>query len=440
MDMAEKDLPNDRRAFLANQISKCQKLIRDYAAEHLKGNGLLEDVAQARSKSTVSQRDIQRVFKIYGWLKQSFSDLGKYPDEEDEERERMNRNLRALFVALAVVYYFRLNATYRKKLATELNKRPPGGYSRQAVTFNEALRDELKWTIDRMKLPQGVAKTEGLKENIYAIVICTMTRIPLIIVGQPGSSKTLSFKIVTDNLQGQASVNSDFKDSRVFKALDPHFYQCSRKSSSNEIKTVFEKAIIRQESLNAVNENRLCVVMMDEAGLPEQSHESLKVLHYFLDDQKVAFVGISNHVLDAAKMNRAISLFSPDASQEDVEVLAKGCLISAATEAMGPKVEGLSKAYLDVMRDANMAVSSFFGLRDFIYFCVYLRRKGEATLAITPQMVTESLERNFNGSRYFENICQFFLKRLWVSHLLASNFACIEGIVMYFCSSEKCKH
>ena len=51
---------------------------------------------------------------------------------------------------------------------------------------------------------------------------------------------------------------------------------------------------------------------MDEAGLPEDSHESLKALHYFLDSPKVAFVAITNRVLDAAKTNRAISLFRPD--------------------------------------------------------------------------------------------------------------------------------
>ena len=54
---------------------------------------------------------------------------------------------------------------------------------------------------------------------------------------------------------------------------------------------------------------------MDEAGLPEESHESLKVLHYHLDQQEVAFVAITNHILDAAKTNRAVSLFRPTASQ-----------------------------------------------------------------------------------------------------------------------------
>mmetsp|Transcript_3342 Transcript_3342/g.10338 ORF Transcript_3342/g.10338 Transcript_3342/m.10338 type:complete len:89 (-) Transcript_3342:710-976(-) len=43
-----------------------------------------------------------------------------------------------------------------------------------------------------------------------------------------------------------------------------------------------------------------------EAGLPEEGRESLKVLHYYLEEhtsrsERVGFVAISNHMLDAAK-------------------------------------------------------------------------------------------------------------------------------------------
>ena len=153
--------------------------------------------------------------------------------------------------------------------------------------------------------------------------------------------------------------------------------------------------------------------MMDEAGLPERSHESLKVLHYYLDDQKVAFVGISNHILDAAKMNRAVSLFRPDLCQEDVEVLAKGCLLTYS-EPMRDRdanyVRGFSHSYLDIMRDARIHVNTFFGLRDFIHFCAYLRRSQET---LTPQLVISALERNFNGSKHFGLISRYFLERVF---------------------------
>lgn len=134
---------------------------------------------------------------------------------------------------------------------------------------------------------------------------------PLILVGAPGSSKTLSFNLAIANLKGQESKVKLFRDTKTFRSLDPHFYQCSRRTTSNEIQTVFSRAVNRQRSHSRFSLPIYCVVFMDEAGLPEESHESLKVLHYYLDRQEVSFVAITNHVLDAAKTNRAVSLFRP---------------------------------------------------------------------------------------------------------------------------------
>ncbi|ETO02082.1 hypothetical protein RFI_35354 [Reticulomyxa filosa] len=45
--------------------------------------------------------------------------------------------------------------------------------------------------------------------------------------------------------------------------------------------------------------------LFDEIGLVEQSsHNPLKILHQLLEHPKIAFIGISNWSLDAAKMNQ----------------------------------------------------------------------------------------------------------------------------------------
>ena len=59
--------------------------------------------------------------------------------------------------------------------------------------------------IKKLNLPNGIAKTEALKENLFATIICTATNTPLIIVGAPGSSKTLSFNLTISNLKGPES-------------------------------------------------------------------------------------------------------------------------------------------------------------------------------------------------------------------------------------------
>ena len=275
-----KDLASLEYNFLTEQIAKAQRFIRYCAYETLVKNNLPEDRAKLCSQSTVSQRDIQRVFTFYDWLWKWFKRPTKY------DRDDFSVSSRAVFVALALVYYFRLNDEYRKKFKKEMNECSPVGKQGILVTFENALDDEFEWVSEHVDLPVGIAPTDALKENIYAIIVCTMTRIPLIIIGPPGSSKTLSFKIVTSNFQGQESKWKD--DIDILLRLDPHFYQCSRSSTSTEIETVFQRAEKRQITFDHGSINSQSVVLMDEAGLAEDSHESLKVLHYYLDNPKVS--------------------------------------------------------------------------------------------------------------------------------------------------------
>lgn len=267
--------------FMAEEIAKAQNLIRQYALNHLKSLKLPDDET-ARNEAIVSQRDIQRVFTLYSWLQDWFNKPNKYKHESKSQI-----SIRALFVALALVYYLRLNDEYREKFKNEIYEERAVGSTGIPISFEKALQDELDWVHHTIDLPIGIAPTDALKENIYATVVCTMARIPIVLVGPPGSSKTISFKIVISNFQGQDSKSEEMKD---LNSLDPHPYQCSRKSTSNEIELVFQRAKIRQDTFDQSHSNSQAVVLMDEAGLPEDSHESLKVLHYLLENPMVSFI------------------------------------------------------------------------------------------------------------------------------------------------------
>lgn len=270
-------------SFLAKVIHKGQTLIREYAAEQLKLNAKLSDAdAKQFSKSCVSQRDIQRVFVLYEWLLKWFEDSKHYEDESP-----FSHKVRAIFVSIGIAYYFRLNATYREKFEEEMNNMKKIGQQGIPVTFSDALNNELDLMVKKFKLPLRVAPTLALKENIYATVVCILNKMPLIIVGPPGSSKTLSFKIISTNLRGVNSESKAFQNEEMFPPVDQHSYQCSRRSTSTEIEAVFERAIKRKKMLDEVGINNCSVILMDEAGLTEESHESLKVLHYYLDKSKV---------------------------------------------------------------------------------------------------------------------------------------------------------
>ena len=454
--LMDSELPNTQVCAIADPVIQSQNHIRQYAKEQLLECNLPPSVAEAASKSTVSQRDIQRFFTFYQWLLKLYDNLDRH-----EERDRKSR---AMLVALSLVYYMRLNSKYRESYKQEMEELAIEMGAR--ITFAQVFQDELEWLIGKIALPAGIARTQSLKENVFAIIICIMTGTPLILVGAPGSSKTLSFHLVTQNLRGKESDVEIFQNTKVFSSVDPHFYQCSRQTTSHEINSVFSRAINRQSTYRGFALPIKCVILMDEAGLPEESLESLKALHYHLDQQEVSFVAISNHILDAAKSNRAVSLIVPEPSKEDLIKLAKDCFcdtyhsegnlpqtasavhsivshpmdtkrqvspvlslrtFDCARQSANEDIEQCCVSYYYLMNQceacgadkSNYPFHQFFGLRDFIHFLGYLRRKFESLLRnlssvqfpkLTKALLLEGLERNFNGTEDFHSICGNFLK------------------------------
>jgi len=74
--------------------------------------------------------------------------------------------------------------------------------------------------IDQLQLEDNIAKNQALCENVFMMVVCIELRIPLFVVGKPGSSKSLAKTIVQDNMQGKSSKSEFF---RHFKEVC-HFF------------------------------------------------------------------------------------------------------------------------------------------------------------------------------------------------------------------------
>ena len=418
MGMIDHGLAQIPKASLVNLIVVSQRKLRDAAYHHYLSNGVDGKEAAVCSKSCVSQRDIQRVFTFYTWLKKVYytiSPHGVHPDEHYSQR--------ALLVALGIVYYLRLNSLYREEYRKEIEETIKGIHTGHEISFAEAFEEELNWYVDNVDLPDGIAKTQALKENLFATIACVCTCTPLIVVGMPGSSKTLSFHLAVNNLKGLDSTKAIFKKTDVFCSLDPYFYQCSSRTTASEINSVFSKATERQKTHKDFHLPIKCVVFLDEAGLPEESQQSLKALHYHLDQPMVSFVAISNHVLDAAKTNRAVSLVRPETSVDQLKTLTIGCLkCPGSSLAFSQKdidtIVQFCPAYHNLMTNPQtfmngscMQSTHFFGLRDFIHFIHYFcRNRGEKPL---PLLALQGLERNFNGIKEFHILCEGFLKTIF---------------------------
>ena len=66
--------------------------------------------------------------------------------------------------------------------------------------------------LDNMKLGPNIARNAALRENVFMMAICIELRIPLFLVGKPGSSKSLAKSIVSDSMLGRTSEKDLMKE------------------------------------------------------------------------------------------------------------------------------------------------------------------------------------------------------------------------------------
>ena len=154
------------------------------------------------------------------------------------------------------------------------------------------------------------------------------------------------------------------------------------------------------------------MVYFDEMGLAEISKNNpLKVIHSQLEydenkEYKVAFVGISNWVLDASKMNRGIYLSIPE---PDLDDLQKTAIIIAKSydnklNKYATFFNNLAEVYYKYkffLKTNKTNYVDFHGSRDFYNLIKIaarkLRQMGNATEEELVEIGLNSIERNFGG-------------------------------------------
>ncbi|CAF1635669.1 unnamed protein product, partial [Rotaria sordida] len=158
---------------------------------------------------------------------------------------------------------------------------------------------------------------------------------------------------------------------------------------SEDIASIFERAIKREQQYEQNRMNTRCVVFLDEASLPNEKKMVLKVLHPYLDECKVAFVAIANTAFDAANANRMICIYRSLPSEDDQKILAYGCLglqlekrQSTIDDRLDKIIYGLCHGYRRILY--SLDIPHIFHDRDFIY------------------ILLRALEDNFNGIRMEE--------------------------------------
>lgn len=70
-----------------------------------------------------------------------------------------------------------------------------------------------------MQLGKNIAKNAALRENVFMMTICVELRIPLFLVGKPGSSKSLAKSIISESMRGKDSENALLKNFKEVSCL-----------------------------------------------------------------------------------------------------------------------------------------------------------------------------------------------------------------------------
>ncbi|XP_036412416.1 E3 ubiquitin-protein ligase rnf213-alpha-like [Colossoma macropomum] len=347
----------------------------------------------------VSLRDIERCMKTVMWFYQQKDKLfplidqkKKRPDGTDQRR--IDDIIRSLILAVGVCYSASLED---RNNFLELTARALSLNAQEMLEEIELCQEVF---VDNMDIPAATAKNDALKENVFMMIVCMNLRLPLFLVGKPGSSKSLSKTVAADALQGKSSRSELFKSYKQAQLLS---FQCSAHSTSDGIISTFRQCAQLQKKKNL--DEYVSVVVLDEIGLAEDSPKMpLKTLHPLLecgsiddeepeDYKKVGFIGMSNWSLDPAKMNRGILLFRASPREGELEKTARE--IYSAARPLSKEIEEslptLTKAYSEILKKQ---VNEFYGLRDYYNLIKVIVTYAQSSEPSTADLA-RAVQRNF---------------------------------------------
>eukprot|EP01038_Epipyxis_sp_PR26KG_P006688 gene6688-9172_t len=394
--------PEDEKRYIFSMIEKIKSQLPD------KSVLVLTDLISASQtfirnkfgRSSVSVRDVRRVKILVQWfiksrngrpvfVKKSYSRYygGFYRDTRNVEEDG---GWVAMILALAHCYRCRLSNTELRHEYDDCLSGIFHVYDKADFTGNwirEEIRREQVDYVRRMNLGEGIALNNSLLENIFVLMVCILTKMPVFLVGKPGSSKSLSISLIASNLRGPDSEDDFFKqfpEVKMISYLSLSFFDFCRNFGLAEI-SPFNPLKVLHSRLETV----------DDSPLP------------------VAVVGISNWTLDASKMSRAIQLSRSEPTVNDLYQTAlrivesiylkdnKSQLPQRICNILEKLSEAYSFFYAKELRSRNN--SNFHGLRDFYCLCKHIGRKLRDR-ALTDREIVYAIRRNFGGLNEKESL------------------------------------
>ncbi|XP_046860850.1 E3 ubiquitin-protein ligase rnf213-alpha-like [Xenia sp. Carnegie-2017] len=422
---------------------------------------------QKNECSFVSLRDVERSMTVINWFynnydlmqnsiknseyhlrdrKVSYDSSDTNEEESDEEFQPLNRFVFSIVQGIGVCYYARLNErhAYCQYICAFFdNSCPlPGGVKRMKDEIVKCQRAFLH----EVKLDRNIARNTALSENVFMMAICAELRLPLFVVGKPGSSKSLAKDVISTNMTAGNSSSELFKN---LKQIHMQSYQCSPLSTPEGIISIFKQCSQLQRDKDV--KKFVSVVVLDEIGLAEDSPlMPLKTLHPLLEDgtatsedsgkeldyNNVGFIGLSNWALDPAKMNRGIILSRGTPSDVELFHSARGiCSCDDVDYDIEEILKKLCKGYFELYKMQKHSKTlkiaqkdEFFGLRDFYSL---IKMVNESAIVNTEGVQIDHTElkhcilRNFSGLDDVDPVKIFSCHFRELENLMSPSMQCL---------------
>ncbi|UZO04044.1 uncharacterized protein OCT59_024443 [Rhizophagus irregularis] len=389
--MVEKELKNLAHPVFAELLFASQNFIR-----------------KVEEPYSVSLRDVKRAIKLVIFFYKSLHNRPAYRyGHVYPPPGNPTILIRSYVLALSLCYHSRLyeqdlRRQYRYEMGQILHNH--NAFVGENM-FSKIIREEQEDYIKRMRCPPNTAYNEALLENVLVMIVCILTKIPLFLIGAPGSSKSLAIRLISSNLRGADSYDKYFRNlPQIY--LIPH--QGSSSSTSDGIIKVFDKANRFQET-TSTQFPVISVVLLDEVGLAETSpYNPLKVLHSLLEPSypatgpTVSVIGISNWRLDNSKSSRALLVQRPQFDLDDLVDTAERLLNKRVVRSQRGALRPLAKAYLNYEKHGQ-SLPNFHGLRDY-----YALVKRLSLCEMTPENIQMALSRNFGGTENHVKLCELY--------------------------------
>ena len=110
--------------------------------------------------------------------------------------------------------------------------------------FSQLLELEEEFILDKIELEKGIGNSRSLRENLFLLFVSLGTIIPLIIIGKPGSGKSLSSHLIYKSMKGKYSKNK-FLES--YPSIIQRYFYGSKSATPDDVSNISK---IAEENLN----------------------------------------------------------------------------------------------------------------------------------------------------------------------------------------------